>query len=151
MYEEFSRLEVLYPEDSTANADVEYVINLQKRHSPPLMVPLLTPGESIVLVAGLGGHYKTTWEASDRTMWPVHLLPRDIAGIRVLSFHYNTTLRGTTSSVKIRDHALELLDRLDLDRIGGRDELASLRPIIFVGHSLGGMLIKQVIGAGRPP
>jgi hypothetical protein len=99
--------------------------------------------ESIVLVAGLGGHYLGTWEASDRTVWPKDLLPQYISNIRVLSFQYNTTLRGTTSKAKIHDHALELLNQLDLDRLEGSDESAAVRPIIFVGHSLGGMLIKK--------
>lgn len=101
---------------------------------------MLTADGSIVLVAGLGGDYIKTWEANDNTLWPKHLLPKDIPGIRVLSFQYNTTLRGTTSKAKIVDHANHLLNELDLDRIGMS---AELRPIIFVGHSLGGILIKK--------
>ena len=100
--------------------------------------------ESIVLVAGLGGHYLRTWQAPDRTLWPIDLLPQHVGDVRVLSFHYNTTVRGTTDARKIDDHAGELLDKLDLERLSGHDVRLNCRPIIYVGHSLGGMLIKRV-------
>ncbi|KAK4186016.1 hypothetical protein QBC35DRAFT_555176 [Podospora australis] len=125
--EQYSQLVLLHPEHDIVNAQAD-----------------------IVLVAGLGGHYINTWEAADRTLWPIHLLPSEIeGGIRVLSFHYNTTVRGTTSQAKIEDHARELLDKLDLDRLQGKDQSIAWRPIIFVGHSLGGMLVKRAIQKSR--
>lgn len=90
-----------------------------------------------------------TWEAGDKTVWPRDLLFQNIRDlrenipkIRVLSFQYNTTLRGTTSEAGLRDHAGDLLNKIFNDRED--DESATLRPIIFVGHSLGGILIKRV-------
>jgi predicted alpha/beta hydrolase family esterase len=59
----------------------------------------------------------------------------------VLSFGYNATIQGTTSVAGIRDHARSLLQWLELWRL--EDNLVS-RPIVFVGHSLGGVIIKQV-------
>ena len=99
--------------------------------------------KSIVLVAGLGGDYVKTWRADDETLWPRDLLPKSIPDIRVLSFQYNTTIQGTTSRAKITDHAVQLLNALHLDR--ETDDTAATRPIIFVGHSLGGILIKSAI------
>ncbi len=100
---------------------------------------------SIVLVAGLGGDHRGTWQARDKTLWPIDLLPVNLEDeIRVLSFQYNTTIRGTTDKAKIADHALELLSMLYDNRGGESDTSAALQPIIFVGHSLGGMLIKKV-------
>lgn len=99
--------------------------------------------ESIILVAGLGGDCIKTWEAEDGTLWPRDLLPKKIPNIRVQSFHYNTTIRGTTSRAKIADHAIQLLNALDLDR--STDVESATRPIIFIGHSLGGMLIKYTV------
>lgn len=61
------------------------------------------------------------------------------------SFHYNATLRGTSNLGKIKDHAGELLAMLQDKRREETDVSAKLRPIVFVGHSLGGMLIKQTI------
>jgi pimeloyl-ACP methyl ester carboxylesterase len=99
---------------------------------------------SIVFVPGLGGDYIETWQADDEsgTVWPRDLLPTYVTGVRVISFKYNTSLNGTTSQAGIRDHAKDLLDRLVDERED--DEAASLRPLIFVGHSLGGIVIKRV-------
>jgi len=62
--------------------------------------------------------------------------------LRIKTFKYTTTIRGTTSIAGLRDHGLDLLDCLDRDRED--DPSAILRPLIFVGHSLGGMIIKSV-------
>ncbi|KAK0702413.1 hypothetical protein B0H67DRAFT_595627 [Lasiosphaeris hirsuta] len=115
-----ARLELLYPEDAAANAVAD-----------------------IVLVAGLGGDYVQTWKADDGTLWPRDLLPKKIPNVRVFSFQYNTTIKGTTSKGKIADHATQLLSALHIDR--ETDSTAEARPIIFVGHSLGGILIKTAI------
>lgn len=101
---------------------------------------------SIVLVPGLGGDYLGTWKADDEpgTVWPRDLLPLPhyLPDVRVVSFKYNTSLNGTTSQAGIRDHANDLLVWLSNDRED--DEAASLRPLVFVGHSLGGIIIKRV-------
>ncbi|KAK3689561.1 hypothetical protein B0T22DRAFT_461780 [Podospora appendiculata] len=99
----------------------------------------------IVLVPGLGRelHHAATWKADDLTVWPRDLLPSDLPDIRVLSFNYTTTLTGTTSEAGIRDHAKDLVILLSNER--EEDELARLRPIVFVGHSLGGIIIKRAL------
>ncbi|KAK3295426.1 uncharacterized protein B0H64DRAFT_340878, partial [Chaetomium fimeti] len=101
----------------------------------------------IILVPGLGGDYIGTWKADDEfeTVWPKDLLPLPnyIPGVRVLSFRYNTSLNGTTSDAGIRDHANDLLVWLYNDRED--DESASLRPLVFVGHSLGGIIVKSAL------
>jgi hypothetical protein len=100
------------------------------------------------MVAGLGGHYIKTWEAIDGTVWPRDFLPKhaeelpEPLKLRIRSFHYNTTIKGTTSTVGLRDHASDLVRKLYNDRED--DVTAAIRPIIFIGHSLGGMLIKRV-------
>ncbi|GAP82517.2 putative ankyrin repeat protein [Rosellinia necatrix] len=98
----------------------------------------------IVLVHGLGGHYTRTWEAEDETVWPTHLLPKRLGhkNIRVLSFEYGGSIKGTTSKAGINDTANNLLEHLMDQRRG-----AGLKwwPIIFIGHSLGGVIIKRAI------
>ncbi|GAB1317135.1 hypothetical protein MFIFM68171_07345 [Madurella fahalii] len=102
---------------------------------------------SVVLVAGLGGDPVGTWRANDKqkTLWPTSLLPLSIGDmhVRILTFRYNCTLRGSASAASIRDHAKVLLVHLDNQRED--DDEAKLRPIVFVGHNLGGIIIKQTI------
>ncbi|KAK3317794.1 hypothetical protein B0T19DRAFT_435586 [Cercophora scortea] len=99
----------------------------------------------IVLVPGLGRdvHHAKTWQAADLTVWPRDLLPAELPDIRVMSFNYTTTLSGTSSEKGIRDHAKDLVSLLSDERED--DELARLRPIVFVGHSLGGIVIKRAL------
>ncbi|KAK3941281.1 protein SERAC1 [Diplogelasinospora grovesii] len=94
------------------------------------------------LVHGLDGHPIRSWQADDanRTVWPRDLLPTYLPKVRVLSFGYNATIRGSTSRAKIRDHARSLLQWLIDKR---EDDNAKMRPLVFVGHSLGGVIIKQ--------
>ncbi|KAK0708682.1 hypothetical protein B0H67DRAFT_457434, partial [Lasiosphaeris hirsuta] len=102
----------------------------------------LTNG-SIVLVAGLGGHPLRTWQAADDTLWPRDLLPDYVSDIRVLSFNYNTTLKGSATQAGIREHAEELLMVLQNAKEDNVDAL--IRPVVFVGHSLGGLIIKHAL------
>ncbi|KAL8387012.1 hypothetical protein RB595_010224 [Gaeumannomyces hyphopodioides] len=97
----------------------------------------------LIFVPGLGGDFIGTWEAADETVWPRDLLPHRVKGIRIRSFSYNTTLFGTTGELGLRNHANELVWRILEDRED--DEAAMLRPLVFVGHSLGGLLIKRAI------
>ena len=127
LQESLSSLELLYPDVATSPAKVD-----------------------IVLVAGLGGHHTQTWTSKeDGTFWPRDLLQQALPNVevRVLSFRYNTTLRGTTSKSGIRDHANDLLAKLHDERED--DMYAKLRRLVFVGHSLGGMIIKRAMTAAH--
>lgn len=93
------------------------------------------------------GHYIDTWKAGDDTVWPRDLLPKALHdkrkfNIRVLSFEYGGSIRGTSSRAGISDTAHNLLQYLRDKRADQGDRY---RPIIFVGHSLGGVIIKRVI------
>ncbi|KAI1747834.1 hypothetical protein F4782DRAFT_519486 [Xylaria castorea] len=100
----------------------------------------------VVLVHGLKGHYIGTWKAEDKTVWPKDLLPGDLQKIgiriRVLSFEHGGSIKGTTSKAGIDDTAQNLLQHL----IDKRDDpRITWRPIVFVGHSLGGIIIKRAV------
>lgn len=72
--------------------------------------------------------------------WPKDLLPREMPNVRVLSFAYDADIYGNTSVAGIRGNAEALLARLrDL-----RDDRDYGRPIVFVAHSLGGIVLKRV-------
>ncbi|KAJ5264520.1 Cytochrome P450 [Penicillium chrysogenum] len=116
------------------------------------IIELFRPSEhpidiDIVAVHGLQDHARRTWthEAS-KVCWLSDLLPNYIKNARVLSWEYNAitnSLGGkTTGSDRILQHAGALIDELQGDR---ELEDATERPIIFVCHSLGGIIVKRAL------
>ncbi|KAK7189586.1 uncharacterized protein CC84DRAFT_1163034 [Paraphaeosphaeria sporulosa] len=126
--------------------------------------PLYSPDNAkvdVVFVHGLGGHRINTWTSEPtkkipvETFWPEELLPKACPTARILSFGYDSRF------VKFFP-----LSKSNLDKEGTIDEystalyqnLASLRestktpadrPIIYVAHSLGGLVVANAVS--RPP
>lgn len=101
----------------------------------------------IIAVHGLQGHYKETW-ASDLVrssgkpcIWLKDLLPSDIPNARILSFGYNSAVAFSKSVSGISEFAEQLLSSTHLERLSKKQKR---RPIIFVCHSLGGIVFKKV-------
>lgn len=97
----------------------------------------------IITVHGLSGHPSNTWTNFDtQHYWPSKSLPGDIPKSRIMAFGYNTsTSPFSTSTAIISDIAKQLISHLINKR---RTEAQKQRPIIFVAHSLGGIVIKEV-------
>jgi hypothetical protein len=98
----------------------------------------------IVAIHGLNGHRRKTW--TDRTTglnWlkDEDCLRKDIPNARVLTFGYNSRTYFSRSDPDIRDFASELLIALKAVR---RSRTEQQRPIVFLCHSLGGLVFKQV-------
>ncbi|KAF8253337.1 hypothetical protein K440DRAFT_534211, partial [Wilcoxina mikolae CBS 423.85] len=67
-------------------------------------------------------------------------LPHDIPNIRILTYGYNSQLVGPNSTeFRMLDHRRHFVQELR----NARSSIAK-RPIIFLGHSLGGVLVLQV-------
>ena len=101
---------------------------------------------SVVLVHGLDGDPVETWEhitagtkSQRRTVWPEDLLPKILPRVRVLSFGYNGDMYRSNSVAGIRGNAGALLSHLKSHRYG----VDQTRPIVFVAHCLGGLIVKQ--------
>ncbi|EFY94038.2 hypothetical protein MAA_10501 [Metarhizium robertsii ARSEF 23] len=131
-------LQVLYPCNGAGQAEV---VKVEQRHAC-----MLTPS-SVVAVHGLNGDPKNTW-TNDKThaFWLKDFLPRDVPNARVMTFGYNADAAFSNSTSDIIDHAKSLLSSL-VDEREEKDEM--LRPIVFVGHSLGGIVIKQALFQAR--
>jgi hypothetical protein len=96
----------------------------------------------IIAIHGLGGNWKDTWtESGSKVNWLETLLSEDILGARIMSYGYNSKEYFSKSNADIRDFALDFL----VDYKSYRTSTAEkLRPIIFLCHSLGGIVFKQV-------
>ncbi|KAF8249410.1 hypothetical protein K440DRAFT_641411 [Wilcoxina mikolae CBS 423.85] len=113
-----------------------------------LYVPKNTlPEVDIIFVHGLNpinqkNYAFQAWTAPNGILWPRDLLPHDVPDARVLLFSYNSNVAFNVSQEGVRDHANSLLERLTRNR--NLTEHSINRPIIFVAHSLGGLVIKQL-------
>ena len=96
----------------------------------------------VVAVHGLQGNAIKTWEHSNGKMWLKDFLPPDLPFARIMTFGYDSTVLLSKSVAQIEDKALELLNQLSLERISPD---SNGRPIVFIGHSLGGILVKKAI------
>lgn len=99
----------------------------------------------IVAIHGLNGHYQNTWTTTtasgERINWLKDLLPKQIPSARIMSYGYNSAVQFSKSVADIGTFAEQLLN----DLISWRNSPAEkLRPIIFICHSLGGIVFKQV-------
>ena len=95
----------------------------------------------VVAVHGLQGDAFKTWECSNGTLWLRDYLPKEIPSARIMTFGYDSTVAFSNSVARIEDKALDLLNRLGVQR----DENIGRRPVIFICHSLGGILVKKAL------
>lgn len=97
----------------------------------------------ICFVHGLTGDRERTWTADGQTEpWPKALLPSRLQQARILTFGYDAyVVRGSVaSSNRLGDHASSLLNKLTSNRESCD---ATSRPLVFVVHSLGGLVCKK--------
>ncbi|UKZ53602.1 hypothetical protein TrVGV298_007397 [Trichoderma virens] len=86
-------------------------------------------------------HADNTW--TDRTTnvnWLKDLLPSRLPNARVLAYQYNANIAFGASSAGINEQAKNMLQCMLQDRRAN-----GTRPIIFVTHSLGGLLVKEAL------
>jgi hypothetical protein len=99
----------------------------------------------IVAIHGLNGHYEKTWTETlkDGTQvnWLRDLLPKKARNARIMTFAYNSTVQFSKSTSDVFTFANQLLEHLLATRLS---IVENRRPVIFVCHSLGGIVFKQV-------
>ncbi|CCA74555.1 related to kinesin light chain [Serendipita indica DSM 11827] len=100
------------------------------------------PVVDIVAIHGLQGHREKSWTTKDGTLWLRDLLPSDLPNARILSYGYDadTHSRECVSTQTMRRHADGLAKALARER---KD--APRRPIIFLAHNLGGIILKWAL------
>lgn len=125
----------------------------------------------VIFVHGLQGHPKKTWQVrsesptrkpsffdlgkryrgendklSDALFWPADILPDDHPNVRILTYGYDSHVshyfKGPGSKLNLSQLGEGLLNRVVGER---RRSKSSGRPIVFVAHSLGGLLVKEAL------
>lgn len=105
----------------------------------------------VIFIHGLLGSIFRTWRQADSEKerqdytkcWPQAWLSNDIKGLRILAVDYLSALverKGTCIPEKrsLEDRGETLIQELLAAGVGKR-------PVIMVGHSMGGLLIKQML------
>ncbi|XP_015784945.1 protein SERAC1 [Tetranychus urticae] len=105
----------------------------------------------VVFFHGLmGGVYRTwrqysgSWTEGNQTRcWPQDWLPLDVPDLRIIAIDYHSSLFERKANCipearSLRDRAELLINELLKAGLGKR-------PIILIGHSMGGLLIKQIL------
>lgn len=107
------------------------------------------PTVDICFIHGLTGNRDTTWTApGESESWPKLLLPVKLPNARLLTYGYDAyVLRKSVASMnRLIDHAKNLLNDLTDNR---EVEDAVSRPLIFVVHSIGGLVCKEAVQQSR--
>jgi len=93
----------------------------------------------VVFIHGLGGGSHTTWAAGGRRelFWPVWLAA-EFPDLGIWTLGYDANPSGWQSeSMPLADRGITVLQQLSSDGLGER-------PLIFVVHSMGGIVLKQM-------
>lgn len=100
----------------------------------------------IVFIHGLKGDCQKTWtDKTSGSPWPKTLLPLEVKTARVLTYSYDSTVTGkedAPSQNRISNHAYNLVTALASLR---QSDNTNERPIIFICHSLGGLVCQDAL------
>jgi protein SERAC1 len=95
-------------------------------------------------VHGLTGDATSTWQAKDATQpWPERKLAADLPEARIMTYGYDADIvhfATRASQNTVMEHSKNLLIRL----INIRDQSSENRPLMFIAHSLGGLVCEKV-------
>lgn len=106
----------------------------------------------IVFLHGLTGKAYRTWHHKDADVhWPSELLGLDVPDSRILNYSYDADVVGMSiwsppSSNRLQHHSENLLGQLVRLRERTKSED---RTILFVAHSLGGLLVQSALAASK--
>ncbi|KAI1414542.1 hypothetical protein F5Y13DRAFT_197539 [Hypoxylon sp. FL1857] len=109
----------------------------------PLDKPNVEPEIDIVFVPGLGANPEESWKSETTGFnWTTEGLVRDFPRARILLYMYESAWTGSLKVKQFMSNiAMTLLNGLRSKREGR----VQRRPIVFIGHSMGGLVIAKAI------
>ncbi|KAK7997595.1 hypothetical protein PG989_005635 [Apiospora arundinis] len=100
----------------------------------------------IIAIHGLNGNAFTTWTHANGTFWLQDLLPECLPGSRIFTYGYPSQVAFNSSYATVRDYARRLLSSVQSMQAQSKEVgHRALRPVIFICHSLGGIVCKQAL------
>ncbi|KAI8470589.1 MAG: hypothetical protein J3K34DRAFT_385248 [Monoraphidium minutum] len=110
------------------------------------------PAFDVVFIHGVRGGPFVTWRRGDvlamggarhslahGDCWPAAWLAEDLPGARLLSIEYHAPVTGwEAESLSVPERARAVLDKLVAAGVGQR-------PVVFVCHSMGGLMVKEML------
>lgn len=105
----------------------------------------------IIALHGLGGTPHKTWTHTTKNtptgeekgvFWLKDFLPLEFPGCRVFTYGYNAKIYFSRGTGQIESFARTLLE-LVMDIRTKREDMK--RPIVFVAHSMGGLVVKKAL------
>ncbi|UKZ84350.1 uncharacterized protein TrAFT101_000261 [Trichoderma asperellum] len=96
----------------------------------------------IIAVTGLAGHAFGSWKSKNEPhMWLRDFLRQSVPNTRIFTYGYDTKICDSQSEVSILELGKTLLESIKITR--GKD--TKDRPLIFIAHSLGGLVVKEAL------
>ena len=134
-----------------------------ERRDDPLGLTILhepesPPSADIVFIHGLGGSSRHTWSRNRdlQLFWPFEWLPYEpeLATARIMTFGYNSHFSSVSHKqnniLNISDFSKDLLFSMKFATGKGERRLdIGSAPIIFVAHSMGGLIVKKAFILGQ--
>ena len=74
-------------------------------------------------------------------MWIRDTLPARLPHVRFYIYGYDTSIAGSTSAQNVQDISGTLINTLEAYSLG----TPNAKPLIFLAHSLGGVVLKQAL------
>jgi hypothetical protein len=95
----------------------------------------------LVAISGLGGHaFGSFKERGSSYMWLADALPKDLPGVRILIYGYDTKLEASNSFQSFEGLASAFRLKLSSIRQGYENI-----PLVLLAHSLGGIVVKEAL------
>lgn len=99
----------------------------------------------VVAVHGLMGDPFETWKHENGKFWLRDFLAKDLPFARIMAYGYDSAVAFSKGWRNVEDTARSLLVQLSAERATSGFEGRNGRPVVFICHSLGGVIVKKAM------